>query len=485
MKNYKRFIITTLCVVLVLSFPFCIFAETIVIKEKGHTITIEIGETEFTQSLTMNALQTVQPDMSLRPSTNPWTNTTTNMWGVGLNGVNFNDADVVYSNDHPYTLVGNGLCSRIMVQFTNIIPRSLHDGEDPSDPDVFRKRSIDVPGQYKLKDENGIVYYTYCVDVATDANLEDIYNGTNVEDADYYSSEDAAHIRYICLNGYWGSAEGLGSLDTFIDMLLAENVLTEDEAASLTPGEAMTATQAAIWSFGNSDLSFTVDSDVVVGPALKSYSFSSLDWDWLENYKANGNIIKKIYDYLVIGTVESSAETTVLTRGNSISDISVSVTNKVSDGEDEDHEVYTVSIEFTLGTDVLPDDELIVSIMNGEDKIAEVNLEEGKRTYTIDNLIIQENSEITFYLDGARQLSHSVYIFEAADPSVSQTLVGVASGTQYVGLKRSFSFNVVPDSPHTDGLDIYVPWIISQVLSFAVLVSAIIAIPKYIYLKRR
>ncbi len=273
-------------------------------------------------------------------------------------------------------------------------------------------------------------------------------------------------------------------MDVFLDKLLAEGVLTQDEAASLTPGEAITATQAAIWSFGNSDLSFTVDPDVVIGPALKSYSFNSLDWDWRDSYIENGNVIKKIYDFLIIGTLESSAQTTVLTKYNSITDFSLKVKEKISDGTDLDSEVYKVDLSFELGTDVLADDNLKVITKQGDDIIAEIDLEEGRRTYTLNDLNITENSEISFYLEGTRLLEQSVYLFESPDPSVAQTLVGVASGTQYVGLKRCISYNVTPEAPYTNGIEFYTPWIIAQILSFAFLISALITLPKYIYCKR-
>ena len=40
------------------------------------------------------------------------------------------------------------------------------------------------------------------------------------EDAGYYDSEAAAHIRAIAQNGYWGTSEGAGSLDAVKRMLM-------------------------------------------------------------------------------------------------------------------------------------------------------------------------------------------------------------------------------------------------------------------------
>lgn len=59
-----------------------------------------------------------------------------------------------------------------MVQFDDVIPRSIHEGDDLTDSEVRALRSMDLAGQYKLKDQEGRSYYTYCVDVATDSNVQ-------------------------------------------------------------------------------------------------------------------------------------------------------------------------------------------------------------------------------------------------------------------------------------------------------------------------
>ena len=180
--NLKRLSVAVLCMVMMLAMPRIIRADETEANDRSSDRSVEVvlGDVEFTEDLTMHELTSIKPDMSLRPTTRPWTDKVNNLWGVGLNGVNPNDVEYTYVEKYPYTLVNNGLASRIMVQFNNVIPRSLHEGEDPTDPNVFKMRSIDVPGQYKLLDNNGNVYYTYCCDAATDANLTDHYNGLNL-----------------------------------------------------------------------------------------------------------------------------------------------------------------------------------------------------------------------------------------------------------------------------------------------------------------
>ena len=443
-KKEKRLLILVLSLIMVLTGLQSAVAQDEEPKNRDvvRDVVVQLGDVEFTENLTMHELASIRPDMSLRPSVNPWTDRVNNLWGVGLNGVDPNDKPYVESEEYPYTLVNNGLASRIMVQFTGIIPRSLREGEDPNDPEVIRKRSIDVPGQYKLIDNLGNVYYTYCCDVATDANLQDTYNGRNVEDGSYYSAQDAEHIRYICMNGYWGSVSGTGSLETFRELLLENNVLTEAEAQALTHGEALTATQAAIWKFGNRELSFAVDETVVTGPALKNYSFNSTDYEWLENYKNGGNQIKKIYDFLVKGQIAAHPLTTVFTKTNSLDDVDITVRERISQGQATDNDIYLADISFEIGSEIMDSDDLKVVISQNDVDLATVNMETGKASYQVEGLQLQENSEITLQLSGSRELNSGCYIFEAKEDAKAQTLVGVAEGTQYVGLKRTVEFEV-------------------------------------------
>jgi hypothetical protein len=56
--------------------------------------------------------------------------------------------------------------------------------------------------QFLLKDEAGKTYYGYCIDLATGAENGTWYALANLEDNDYYASEDAEdHVRGIVFNG--------------------------------------------------------------------------------------------------------------------------------------------------------------------------------------------------------------------------------------------------------------------------------------------
>ncbi|GFI61583.1 hypothetical protein IMSAG049_00742 [Clostridiales bacterium] len=123
--------------------------------------------------------------------------------------------------------------------------------------------------QYIVKDKDGNSHVVYCADMSVPAEDGNEYYLENAEDADYYTNpntnkkdpDGSWHIRDIATNGYWGTAAGeMGSLSVMIDNLLAakeagneflQNV-TEEDIKALTEGQALAATQAAIWKYGNS-----------------------------------------------------------------------------------------------------------------------------------------------------------------------------------------------------------------------------------------
>ncbi len=122
--------------------------------------------------------------------------------------------------------------------------------------------------QYIVKDKDGNEHPVYCADMSVMTEDAVKYFMNNTEDADYYTNPNnnqkdptgGDHLRDIALNGYWGTEEGTGSLSALVEKLLAakdagdpalEN-LSKEQIESLTAGQALTATQAAIWKYGNS-----------------------------------------------------------------------------------------------------------------------------------------------------------------------------------------------------------------------------------------
>lgn len=107
------------------------------------------------------------------------------------------------------------------------------------------------------KENKGNKQVTYCADVNTYTKNGAWYTMENVEDAEYYNDDAAKHIKAITFNGYWGTESGTGSLKS-IKSALKDYIkanpdcgITEADVDKLTAGEAQTATQLAIWTYGN------------------------------------------------------------------------------------------------------------------------------------------------------------------------------------------------------------------------------------------
>ena len=164
--------------------------------------------------------------------------------------------------------------------------------------------------QFVLEDGNRNKYYTYCADFQTGAESGWKYAMENVEDAEYYDDEAAKHIRAIAYEGYWGTSSGIGSLENLKKILRekGETVhgLTDSEIAALTDGQALTATQAAIWKFGNCDTNNRVNDNAI--SVIKYLGGSNFT---LASDPARSTI-QKLYNYLIKQTKDPTPRTTLL-----------------------------------------------------------------------------------------------------------------------------------------------------------------------------
>lgn len=175
--------------------------------------------------------------------------------------------------------------------------------------------------QYIVKDKDGKEHPVYCADMSVNTENGVTYYLENTEDADYYTNPNnsakdptgGAHLREIATNGYWGTEEGMGSLSELVEKLLkakeeGNSVLqdiTEDQIKSLTSGQAMAATQAAIWKYGNS-LSLNPFSAEDGNMELATYVTS----EQMVNPETNKNEIIKTTET----KLEYNSETDVITR---------------------------------------------------------------------------------------------------------------------------------------------------------------------------
>ncbi len=331
------------------------------------------------------------------------------------------------------------------------------------------------PHQFVLRDAQGNPYYVYCADFDVSPQGTWRYQMTNVENADYYSPEEAKHIRAIASNGFWGTGgDETGSLEAVKQLLRdagpEKTGLSEAEINALTAGQALTATQAALWRYGNSGSVKLKDDSAIVGAY---YNGSGFDYNYQDP------AVQKLYEYLLTLTEDPRPETTVIDQ-NSVVGASITVKEHsgskevLENGEMVNKDIYNTDICFALkvepsqtsGTD------LLLSVLDAEGntlrtvRIAGENQSDdiyetiagNNGEYMIRDLPLTEGTNITLNLSGTQNLPTGVYLFsaETREGLGSQTFVGVAAGKRKVNLNVGLHFSVTePTVEKTSSLEEY------------------------------
>ena len=351
------------------------------------------------------------------------------------------------------------------------------------------------PTTFMLMDKSGNKVYAYCCDMDTGANKGTYYKVTNLEDCDYYASEESEeHIRTIAMNGYWGTTDipnedgsyAMGSLEgikaklraaindgtmenevinmTVVDSEGNETVVTKtmmELLDELTEGEALLATQSAIWSYSNGSLAVQNGKDGIVVVDPDGYKWNhdpkvnSKDGEALDDFGSAR--VDFLYKWL-INLEDDQSSTIIINDKNFVDDMSLTVGDKVADhannqDDNKDNDVYNTALNFKLAFIPGANDDLLVQISyididgnpvnvirrlageNGEGQSYETIAPEADGTYVLKGLQLSENEDWGFdiRLEGVQYLEHGVYVYEAVGGRKdSQTFVGVAEGTRSV-----------------------------------------------------
>jgi len=401
------------------------------------------------------SMSSLQPNMNLTPDGVDGANGTVNESTDLRNPTNDSTGGSI-SSGYDFIYTGYGLETAIRVN------RGYDGNPDTTDPETLAH-------QFKLIDKQGNTHYVLCADLGTTAVRNTSYNMTNVETANYYVREGAAEkIKAIALNGYWGTSNGVGSLENCVALLrayLKANNLDESIADQLTPGQALTATQAAIWNYGNSNESNKLHPELVTG----------------QKYQSNGTLTGATreealgvnYLYQALLALDPSQiddpTTTFITETNFATESAIVIKEKPDDvaansDTNPDNDVYKTDVSFTLEmkkSDVTGDLVIHVKDATGniittrrisgtgsEARIADGDIKEYENatTYILRDIQLSENVNITLNLAGTQNLAQGVYLYSAETYSTSQTFVGVASGTRKVDLNVNLTFEVTEPS---------------------------------------
>ncbi len=323
--------------------------------------------------------------------------------------------------------------------------------------------------QFVLIDENGNEHYVYCTDFSTSPDPEAMYSMENVEDAQYFSNKDgspvvgynskesAKMVRAIALNGYFGAADNgsttdpaVGSLEKVKQLLSAK--YPDLDVSGLTPGDAVIATQAAIWTYGFSDGSNPIKVDDIVW--AKRSDSNAYNYDT----SVNSTLAQKLYECLIGLDPESVTPTTANTviSANDIKGATISITDSCAADGSANASKFKADLGLTVSVMPSKAGGLAVSIMqDGMSQATVVRLSDEFNDYTVNddgtytiNLgshELFEGKDVTITLNGEQELSNGAYLYSALDENgkmVSQTFVSLASGKRTVDLSVSLNFNL-------------------------------------------
>lgn len=338
----------------------------------------------------------------------------------------------MYENGYEYLIVGNGAASELGVR------RYKEENGTESVGTITNH-------QFALRDRDGNLFYVYCADMSTSVQTGANYNMENVEDATYYQGADAvSHIQTVAVNGFWATESGAGSLQAVRDLL--EKYGYQDAADNITEGEALSATQAAIWTFGNNDSDRWIDGSNPVSGSTHADTLYKL----------------LISDKLMKDTSAKRATTTDILNKNDVMGGSITVhgvathadgTEKTLDGGT----VYNTDVSFSLS--VTKSDltgNLTVTLTQGGRTVDTINLatadsnilgkilsggKEVGTSITFRGVELVEGVEFNISLDGTQELKEGVYLYTAKGGyTAAQTFVGVASGTNTVDVDMKMVF---------------------------------------------
>lgn len=324
--------------------------------------------------------------------------------------LNYSDSELTVSYDYniPYMYT-----TPFMVDHTIIDEDGTEFYSGDNFPEVFNlinttKLSEDGTGAYAS-------IAAYCTDASTGIRENTSYRRINLEDSTYYVSGAAGKIRAVVLNGY--PRQDVASIQASANAWLNGQGLPEIK--ELQSGEAILATQVAIWQLANAD-NYTINkyysgwkdlttagwssylSDVIDSSAVTQEPTDYTAWnvEGLFKYLYNLNPVGPKYDAVSEATLESPVYSSV----------------KENDGS------YTVTVSVYVNTDVGEQDELVLGATCGEQVKTQSVSAAGSYSFTFTGL--SDRPEVTLEING-NQHGGDVYLFDAeGNRSASQTLVG-------------------------------------------------------------
>lgn len=283
----------------------------------------------------------------------------------------------------------------------------------------------------------------YCTDMETTVIDGVHYKRTNLEDAEYYSDENARYIRSILTNSY-----PFISIDEMKNKLIAGG-MDKNIVDKLDRSDIIAAVQYSIWFYSNNatneDIQYgktkTVSNDKIF------HGHSNEIWYWYDtnngSYVDEANTkVTALVDYLTkLDSIEPDPEQIV------IDSIIVEEAQAIEDlGE-----TYNVSLKVKLNGVANSKSDLKLTAETSVDKV-EMQLDDSN-DYTL-NIKAKNGEKINIKVDGIQYLPYGVYLYDPeGGRDTSQSLVGISNGFNKILVEDSTEFNeeipIVPDDEET------------------------------------
>ena len=246
----------------------------------------------------------------------------------------------------------------------------------------------------------------------------------------------------------------------------------------LTEGEALLATQSAIWAYANGHVDALNGKDGVVVVDPDGYKWNhdptsdSKDGEALDDYGSAR--VDFLYKWLInLETEEESS--VVIDEKNFIKELGITIKDKVEtetivvNSDNSDNDVYNVELNFKLAFVPGEKDNLLVHLTDKDNNpikdsngnpivkyiASDSSKDHGEDTitpddngiYTLSGLQLSENTDFAFELrlEGTQYLENGVYVYApVGGRKASQTFVGVAEGNRNVDVSMAVTarFNV-------------------------------------------
>ena len=275
---------------------------------------------------------------------------------------------------------------------------------------------------------------TYCTDINITAVQGAYYRRMNLEYSPFAGSA-AGKIRAILQNGFY-----IIPVDGESDSDHAARVAARTAAlgkaagvADLTTGEAIAATQAAIWRAAHgSALTFPKFCRSVFKPTNTKYrSLCSYDILKTMDNALISNRIEKVYNYLLsLAPVQATSQ--VVSASSFVKMENLVITDN-GDG------TCSVSVDVTVDVDMEPVDNLVLYTTLGEIPSEKVSLTNGQQTHTltIPDVPAEDSSsgDIKLFVSGTQTVSGFFYFDAEGGREASQAMVAYDSSQQPVFLE--------------------------------------------------